>query len=179
MATQPTAAAQRKAAAKETLKNMGNGSSSVSLKEFLLDPGLEEKTITFKGREILVKEPTITIRNEYQRRLDMRTQILSDEPDADGSPKVEVETKGSIDFAKVWLCIGCAYDPETDKRLFNKNDEPQIRQGSGHGMVAAVASAAIELMGQARDASKNSNATGTDSSSSESQDTSEEQPQTS
>ena len=173
----------------------GNGAvapgGTGSLREFLLAPRWREQITTVEiagiSRTILVREPSLEIRDEYLRRLDLRFELKEDDevdqPDAveiiddeevpDASkPKVQARVYGNARSAQVALAIGCSFDPDKKDengnpvRVFNWDDEELImNMPSGHS-VEVIADMAQDFMKEARETAKNSEAIPKNSSSS-------------
>ncbi len=122
-----------------------------------------QELVTFKGVEILVVEPTLQVRDRWLQIMDARP---TGELDKDGDPIHKAH--GSLAEANVYLVITCAHDPVTKKPLFNMNSRKKLMGLPTTGFVDPVAKAASQLMKSADDESKNSEATETDSSGSES-----------
>ena len=173
----------------------GNGAvapgGTGTLRDFLLAPRWREKIITVEiagvVRKILVREPSMGVRDEYLRRLDLRfelkedgevdqpdaVEIIDDEevPDA-STPKVQAKVYGDARRAQIALAIGCSFDPKKkdDKgnpaRVFDWDDEELIVNMPSGQWVELVADIAQTFMKEAREAAKNSEAIQKNSSSS-------------
>lgn len=125
-----------------------NGGTVKSLRDRFLGKKRRFKVIETEGQTIKVMEPTMAIRDEWQRKMEIQS-------DDEG----QVTIKGSQARGQAYLVVTCAFDPDTDKPIFQPKDEHSLMALPPSGFITDISTAVISFMQDAEEVSKNSDAT--------------------
>ena len=94
----------------------------------------EEKEVDFDGDKIILRQPDLKVRSDIYKQA-AKTDAKK------GNMEVDI-TK-----LQVYTVIYCAFDPETDKRIFNKGDYKKLSESAlGTYVINKLADEAMQLM---------------------------------
>lgn len=117
----------------------------IDLRNLFLETGKpQSELVTYKGRQLEVRQPTLELKGEIYRSARMDVEA-DEEPVKKGG---KLKAKVSFDMVRLELLavIACTFFPDTDLKVFNDVDFAPLAKQYAGGAAAQLGDAAMRLM---------------------------------